>query len=58
MGCAFGEDVRDKECIQNFSGKPIDKHTLGGLGRKWEDNIKLDSREVVKRMELSWNLVQ
>jgi hypothetical protein len=36
----------NKEYIHNFGGKPLEKHPLGRSRRRWEDNIKMDLREV------------
>jgi len=32
--------------IQGLVGKPKRKRPLGGLGLRWEDNIKMDLQEV------------
>ena len=33
-------------CIQSFSGKPEGKRPLGRPRHRWEDNIRMDLREV------------
>jgi hypothetical protein len=42
--------------------KPLGKWSFGGLRRKWEDNVKMDLREVVcengRGMEMAQDLVQ
>jgi hypothetical protein len=36
-----------EECIQSFGGKPRwKKKTLGNPRRRWEDNIRMDLREI------------
>jgi hypothetical protein len=35
-----------KKCIYNFGGKPEVKRGLGRTKHRWEDNIKMDLREV------------
>ena len=35
-----------QKCIWSFSGKPERKIPLGRPRRRWEDNIKMDLREV------------
>jgi hypothetical protein len=37
---------RDEECIQGFGGKARRKEPLGTPGYRWEDNIKMDCREI------------
>ena len=37
-----------QKCIQSFNGKPEGKRPLGRPRRRWEDNIKMDLREVVR----------
>ena len=34
------------KCIQSFSGETESKRPLGWPRRRWEDNIKMDLREV------------
>ena len=34
------------KCIESFSGETRRKETLGRPRRRWEDNIKMDLREV------------
>ena len=35
-----------QKCKQSFSGETESKRPLGRLRRRWEDNIKMDLREV------------
>ena len=35
-----------QKCIQSLVGKPESKRPLGRPRRRWEDNIKMDLREV------------
>jgi hypothetical protein len=35
-----------KRCMQGFSGKPEGRRPLGRPRCRWEDNIKMDLREV------------
>ena len=35
-----------QKCIKSFSGKTEGKRPLGRPRRRWEDNIKMDLREV------------
>jgi hypothetical protein len=35
-----------EECIQILAGKPEEKRKLGRLRLRWEDNIKMDLREI------------
>ena len=35
-----------QKCLQSFSGKPEGKRPLGRLRCRWEDNIKMDLREL------------
>jgi hypothetical protein len=37
---------RDEKCIQNFFGKPEGKRPFGRSRRRWEDNVRMDLREV------------
>jgi hypothetical protein len=34
--------MREFKCIQNSVRKPEGKRTLGGPGRRWENNIKME----------------
>jgi hypothetical protein len=36
----------DENCIKVLVGKPEGKRPLGGTGRRWEDNIKMDLMEI------------
>jgi hypothetical protein len=36
----------DEKCIQNLVGKHEGKSPLGRPGYRWEDNIKMDLREI------------
>jgi hypothetical protein len=35
-----------EECIWDFGGKPEGKRQLGRPRRRWEDNIRMDLREI------------
>jgi predicted lipase len=37
---------RDEKCIQNFSRKSEGKRPLGRHWSRWEDNIRMDVREI------------
>jgi len=56
MGVACGIWGTGEVCTGFLVGKPEGKKPLGGPRRRWEDNIKLDLREVGgggDRMELA-----
>jgi hypothetical protein len=42
MGSAWGEE----EYMQDFDGKPERKRPIGRPRRSWENNIKVDLREM------------
>jgi len=42
---------RKTKYIQSFGGKPVGKRSLGTPRRKWEDNIKIDLKE------MGWKIV-
>ena len=46
MGGACGAYGGGERCAQGSSGKPEGKRPLGRLRLRWEDNIKMDLREV------------
>ena len=46
MGMACGAYGEDKGAHRVLVGKPEGKKTLGRPRRRWEDNIKMDLREV------------
>jgi len=35
-----------EKCVQGFGGKPEGRRPLGRPRRRWEDNIRMDLREV------------
>jgi hypothetical protein len=35
-----------RNAYRSFMGKPEEKRSLGRLRRRWEDNIKMDLREI------------
>jgi hypothetical protein len=39
-------DLPSDPFLSNFVGKPKGKRTLGGRRYRWEDNIRMDLREV------------
>jgi len=46
MGRACGMHGRYEICIHNFVGKPEGKRPLERPTCRWEDNIRMDFREV------------
>jgi len=48
---------RDKKCIQNF-GIPELRRSFGRPRHRWEDNIKMDLREIVWKVVAWLHLVQ
>ena len=46
MGGACGAYGGGERCAQGSSGEPEGTRPLGGPRRRWEDNIKMDLREV------------
>ena len=46
MDGACSTCVREERCIQGFGGEPEGKRPLVRPRRMWEDNIKMDLREV------------
>ena len=46
MGRARSTYGAIQKCIQGLVGKPEEKRPLGRPRRRWEDNIKMDLREV------------
>ena len=46
MGGACSTYVEEKRCIEGFSGELEGKTALGRPRSKWEDNIKMDLREM------------
>ena len=47
MGSACGAYGGGERCAQGSSGEPEGTRPLGGPRRRWEDNIKMDLREVI-----------
>jgi hypothetical protein len=43
---ACGTHGRGEKCIQNLVRKPEGKRSLRRTGHRWEDNIKMDVREI------------
>jgi len=41
---------REERCIQGFVGKPEVKRPLGKPRLRWEDNIKMNFREIVRQV--------
>jgi hypothetical protein len=41
----------EERCMQSLVGKPEGKKPLGRLRRRWENNIKIDFREVGRSMD-------
>jgi hypothetical protein len=46
MGRAYRTDRRHEKCEQYFVGKLEGKRPLGRPRRIWEDNIRMDLREI------------
>ena len=46
MGGACGAYGEGEKCAQCSGGETWGKETIGGLRRRWEDNIKMDLQEV------------
>ena len=46
MGRTCGTYGTIQKCIQSLVGKPESKRPLGRSRCRWEDNIKMDMREV------------
>ena len=47
MGRACSTFGAIQKCIQSFDVKPEGKRPIGRPRRRWEDNIKMDLKEVV-----------
>jgi hypothetical protein len=46
VGGPYGTHGGGERCLQGFGWKPEGKIPLVGPRRRWEDNIKLDLREI------------
>jgi len=46
MGGACSKHRRNEKCIQNFGRKIRREETTRKTGRRWEDNIRMDLREM------------
>jgi hypothetical protein len=46
MGGTCGAHGGGEGCIQHLVGRPEGRRPLGRHGRRWEDNIKMDLREI------------
>jgi hypothetical protein len=46
MGGACSAHERDEKCMQILIGKSEGKRPLGRPRRRWEDNTKMDMREM------------
>jgi hypothetical protein len=46
MGGACSKDERDKKCIQSSGRKNLKGRNHSEDRRRWEDNIKIDRREI------------
>jgi hypothetical protein len=53
MGGACGVHGGGEECIQNLVGRPEGRRALGRSRRRWEDNIKMDLREITF-VDVNW----
>ena len=44
-----------KECFQMLTGKPTEKRPLGKPKHRWENNIKMDRKEIgIRGKEPGW----
>jgi hypothetical protein len=46
MGGAYSRHGREKNAYKVLVGKPIWRNSAGRPRRRWEDNIKMDIREI------------
>jgi hypothetical protein len=46
MGRAYSTHGSEGKCIKDFDGKAKGKRSLGRHRRRWEDNNKMDSKEI------------
>jgi hypothetical protein len=46
MGRSCRTHGQEEYCIQDFGGNPEGKRQLGRPTRRWEDNIKMNLREI------------
>jgi len=46
MGGTYGMYGEEERCMQGLDGETWGKESLGGPGRRWEDNIKMGHEEV------------
>jgi hypothetical protein len=46
MGRECSTNGRDEKCIHNFSRKAGTKRSVGRPKRRWEDDIRMDLREM------------
>jgi hypothetical protein len=46
VGGTCGTHRGGERCLQGLVGRPEGKRPLGRPRRKWEDNIKMDRREI------------
>jgi len=53
MGGACSGHGRDEGLIQDFGRKPARKEALGSCRGSWEDNIRMDVREIVWK-DVEW----
>jgi hypothetical protein len=45
-------------CIENFGGKPRGKRLLGRYRHRWEDNIKIDLKNIGLWVGLMWLIMR
>jgi hypothetical protein len=45
FGGAYSTHYRNEKCVQNLARRREGKTLVGSLRRRWEDNIRMDSRE-------------
>jgi hypothetical protein len=47
MGRLCSTPLREEDCVRGLVGKPEGKRALRKPRRRWEDNIKIDIREIL-----------
>jgi hypothetical protein len=46
MGRAYNRNGEKRNAYRNLMGKPEGRRLVGGPRHRWEDNIKMDVREI------------
>jgi hypothetical protein len=58
MGDTCSKHGKDETCTQYLVGEPVGKKPLGRIRHRWEDNIRMDLREI-RGKDVDWmHLVQ